>query len=503
MSWIRTPFVAALFPATLALALRLYGLSDKPLWLDEITTHVRARLPVADLLANSFHNKHFPTYFLLARAFDPPVIDEWMLRLPSAVFGAVSILLVAMIATEIKSARAGLIAGSLMALSPLDVQFGQEARPYALVSFLIMLALWGLVRIVRQHEDAYPPSRRRCDERMCWVAYVAGTIGVLNVLLVSVFWLIASNLAFAVVMRGARAERPQLLKRWAIAQTIILLTWLPALTAIFLSSHRDPLHGYRWIPPSTLEHVWSVIAAAYLYRASDVTTFMLLPGSIAWLGAVLVALAIVGAWQLKADTKLLSVIGFAALTMPIALSVMSIVQPFWLPRYLLWGTGPYFVLAGIGAAMLPRPIFPVVAASLLVAGLTNLAPYYRSETKPRWDLAAAYLAENIRPGDAIVTNDEAARYVLGAYGARYNLSQDSIVSVHTAPAARAPLASRRRLWVVYGRTGQGVMSGEQEYMRKWSILGAPASEARFAGDIVITGFDPEIFRSASGNNADK
>ena len=71
-------------------------------------THVRANLPISDLIASSLHNKHFPTYFFLAHAFDTPIIDEWMLRLPSVIFGTVAVMLVAMVATEIKIATGGL-----------------------------------------------------------------------------------------------------------------------------------------------------------------------------------------------------------------------------------------------------------------------------------------------------------------------------------------------------------------------------------------------------------
>src|ERR1039458_6560850 len=140
MSWHRATVAILLIPTALALAVRFHGLSDKPLWLDEIITQRRANLPISDLIANSLYNKQFPTYFVLIRAFDAPIINEWTLRLPSVILGAISVLLVALIATEVRSRRAGLVAGILMALSPLEVQFGQEARSYALVSCFVLLA---------------------------------------------------------------------------------------------------------------------------------------------------------------------------------------------------------------------------------------------------------------------------------------------------------------------------------------------------------------------------
>jgi hypothetical protein len=79
--WPRKAFMTGGIASGFALAVRLYGLGDKPLWLDEIITHGRANRPMWDLIANSLSNHHFPTYFVLVRAFNSPVIDEWWLRL--------------------------------------------------------------------------------------------------------------------------------------------------------------------------------------------------------------------------------------------------------------------------------------------------------------------------------------------------------------------------------------------------------------------------------------
>src|SRR5674476_1644788 len=111
MSWRRATIAIPLIPTALALAVRFYGLSDKPLWLDEIITQRRANLPISHLIENSLYNKQFPTYFIFVRAFDAPIINEWTLRLPSAIFSAIAVLLVTLIATEIQSRRAGVIAG--------------------------------------------------------------------------------------------------------------------------------------------------------------------------------------------------------------------------------------------------------------------------------------------------------------------------------------------------------------------------------------------------------
>lgn len=492
MRWHRLTLAIPLVPTALALAVRLYGLSDKPLWLDEIITQRRANRPVSDLIANSLSHHHFPAYFLFVRIFDTPMIDEWMLRLPSAIFGSVSILLVALIATEVRSPRAGAVAGILMALSPLEVQFSQEARAYALVSCFILLALWGLVRIARQSDVS--SSNRPSGKIGAWLAFTIGTIGALNILLVAASWLITSNLAAAAILRHSRPKREEFIRKWALTQAIIVLTWIPGLAAIALAIHEDPLRGFRWIPPTTLDHVWSVFSAVYLFRVSDVITFELLPMSIPGFGVVVVMLALLGTWRLKSSPTVLATIGLTAIALPIGILVVSIFHPILVPRYLILSTGPFFVLAGIGTADLPHRIFPLAIAVIVACGIANLAPYYRSETKPRWDLAAAYLAANVQHGDSVITNDHMAQYVLAAYGDRYHLDRKMlIVAPHTSDATMRN-AQEGRIWLVWGRTGQGLIDTEETYLQRWLALGSPVCKLRFGLHVVVLRFEPAAGR---------
>jgi mannosyltransferase len=483
----RAKLAVVLLPALLALALRLYGLADKPLWLDEVLTQKRSLLPFAQLVTDSLVNKHLPTYFIIARLFDTPIVNEALLRLPSALFGSLAVLLVALIACEARNPRAGLVAGMLMALSPIEVEFSQEARSYALVSCLVMLALWGLVRIVKQSTGAAPEGPAK-NGFTGWAAYVIGTVGALNVLLVSAFWLLCANLAWPVAVSGAGANRRKPLRTWMAVQALVVLTWLPGLIAIARVNHEDPLRGYRWIPSSTFQHVGAVLSSVYLFRAANMSTLALVPTLLPGFGFIVLALALYGAWRLKADVNMLAVIGLTVMTMPGALLVLSIFHPVWVPRYLLWGTGAYYVLAGIGAAALPPRPFIALAAVLAVGGLVNLAPYYSAETKPRWDLAAAYLAAHVSPDDSIVVNDGPAKTMLDVYGAQAGLDRPAIDGYYIDHAT-AHLRPAGHVWIVFGRTGQGNSGSPASYLRKWSMLGTPAATVRFGREVVAWRFD--------------
>ncbi len=475
--------------AVLALLLRLHGLSDKPLWLDEIISLNRANLPVHELVVDSFERKHYPTYFLLLSSFTSADIDEWRLRLPSALFGAICVFLVARLATEIRGLQAGLGAGLLMAASPFEVQFGQEARSYTLISCLVLIAIGGLANIARAPAAGALPVSRPGALRGSWAAYALGTLGALLVHNDTIPWLLMSNVAFLVILHRAPLERRGLLRNWAWTQAIILVLWLPGLITMLLANRGDQLSGAGWIPAASYETIWSVISALYLFRISDMMTFGLLPVSLPGFGAGIAISALLGAWRLKVDPPALAVIGLAFLAMPIAILVVSQFQPILVPRYLMWSTGPFFVLAGVGLTSLSARFFPWIAAVVVVGSAVSLAPYYNAETKPRWDRVAAYIAGNAHAHDVIVAQNQAVRFVLVSYAKRFRLDSNIPVLAWDPHDAALRAQEGERVWVVYGRSGQGAQEPEESFRQKWSAFGIPAEQVRFGSHILVFRFD--------------
>jgi len=479
-------------PALLSIFICLHGLSDKPLWLDEVITYNRSNLPVADLIANSLHSKQLPGYFIVEKYFDGPIINEWALRFPSTVFTALSVLIIGLIAAEIASPIAGLFAGSIAALAPINVQFGQEARPYALAGGFIMFALWGLHRIIRAAECQQAQTLR--SSRLGWAAYGLSTIAATNVILVSVIWFLVANIVMGAIFVISPHARI-IVRKWLIWQIVIALALVPALVGIYHYSGHDPFDGHRWVPASTLQHIWSVLSAAYFFRFSDVSSFALLDSRAPWLGSIVAALACWGTYQLRHAWKFATLLVASAAAMPIALLLISVFHPFWVTRYLLWSIGPYCVLAGIGLYHLPRYASAASAMIVLAGGLMNLAPYYTADTKPRWDMAAQYLASRASSGELIVMNDKAAHYVLAAYTRRYVVEPLNIV---TGPDLPSDVPSNG-IWAVYGRTGQGAIPPKSVLLQSWSAQGNPNEHVKFGKDIIAIHFD-ESLRSAQADN---
>lgn len=131
----------------LALALRLFDLGRRELWVDEaFTWHFATLLGELELDEPISLEPTPPLYYgligLLLRLFGD---SDLLLRLPSALAGAVSAPLLAMLGERLGWRRAGLLGGLLLACHPLHLFLSREARVYPLLLMLVLLlaiALW-------------------------------------------------------------------------------------------------------------------------------------------------------------------------------------------------------------------------------------------------------------------------------------------------------------------------------------------------------------------------
>jgi len=128
--------------ATLAAWLRLETLGRRPLWFDERFTSfmcehagsLRGIWTVATKDAWEHPPLHYAVTYLAMRLSHSPA----MVRLPSALCGLLTVPLLALLGRRLFDARAGLVAGLLLALSIYHVHVSMDARPYALLLLLLV-----------------------------------------------------------------------------------------------------------------------------------------------------------------------------------------------------------------------------------------------------------------------------------------------------------------------------------------------------------------------------
>ena len=487
-------FVAALLP-------RLIDLGRRPFWLDEVFTLNRASLPPAALVQDSFTNHHMPSFFLLLSPLTALGDPQLWLRLPSAVFGAAAVMLVYIIGARIAGRTAGLIAALILGLSPSALAFSQEARSYTMEMCLILVSLHGLVLLALDIPAASRRWRDPASARAGWVVFIMGSVAALDVLGDGLPWVLTANLAGLALLRQSPARR-QLLRNFALADLVIAALSAPFYVVMTLSIHESFESSFMWIPPLNLARLWYDIGSVYFMRIADSVSFQLMavttPRPLLWaITAGLLVAAAWGLWRLRRRPALLVTFLLAATLLPALLGLISLWRPVLLPRYILWSAAPFAVVVGVGGSAIlsavPRRAGFIALAATGVLLLVNLIPYYGAETKPRWDIAARLLSQDVAPGDVVLLDDLGALPVLKVYlpaTTQTVVLRDSAGDLKHAEQAQA---EGKRIWAVFGHAGQSASTTGRdwaEFYAKMAPLGTPR-QIQVAGDrIFITLFEP-------------
>lgn len=479
----------------LGLAARLHGLGGKPYWMDEITTLRRSSLGLGPLVRDSLSFHHLPLYFVVSSWFVPFGLNESVMRLPAAFFGAASCGVLFLLGRSLGDWRSGLAASLLLAMAPFQVQYGQEARSYTLVTTLILLGLWGLTLLARDPAAAARPLRTAGPARTGWLLYGIGTALALDTLSVANFWFLAANLGAAFIAVRSPANRRGFVRNWILVQMLVLAVYLPFIVGMMVLTHGKMGTGLDWVPPLSIRNVWTTLQTVYLMRTSSLIAFRIFPGplhilGIEWLGWLVTALALAGMISAIRRGLVGGVIAIGLFTLPIALAASAVVSSIWMPRYLLWSGPVFFLLAGLGLVRLPERLRSPALALLALFSLANLLPYYQAETKPLWNQAAAELLRDHQDGDLLVTDDPGTVNMMNVYLARTGHALGPADWTTDPATAASRYAAGARVWAVHGVVGQNDPYRLGSFLDKLAPLGPAVAVHRVGIDITMLLFAP-------------
>ena len=143
----------------LAVCLRFYRLGEENFWIDEVNQVEVASQSVSDILGNYHPSaervqqgrwllrtwEQAPLSVLITHLFMSDESAEFHARVPSLIFGSLGVLGLFAFARLFVSFATALLAMTLLAISPLDIWYSQEARWYAQWSFVTTLSYIALV----------------------------------------------------------------------------------------------------------------------------------------------------------------------------------------------------------------------------------------------------------------------------------------------------------------------------------------------------------------------
>lgn len=315
----------------IACALRAYHLGFQSLWRDEVDAVIFATRDLSTILATfSQIGENGPLYFLglhfwIAIAGQ----GEFAIRFPSLVFGVLAVLLTYRLGCDIAGRRVALLAAALMSVSPYHIWYSQEAKMYAVISFLAPLSLVLLTRALKS------------SQRRLWAAYAVVMVVFLYIHLFAAMMLLVGAFWTLLLLRGRlRPSRSAFVALLAIGLALLPIA--------------------RWLLPAALTRV---ATGYYPYSLGEMAAILLYNFSAGlrapaglWPVALFAVLLLLGALPLvhrrpgptwpTAQTTLL-LLSYMLLPL-LAIWLVSLRRPTFTDRYLIISLPAFHLLLAMG-----------------------------------------------------------------------------------------------------------------------------------------------------------
>lgn len=418
-AWVRWRPAEAVPPALLLLLGTVLLLPGHGLWFDELFTAEVSRHSLGTIVGAVVDGRgttsyladvppsYNAPYYLVTWAWTalPGLGGDTSLRVLSLLATAGGLALLTRAVSRLAGTGTGVLAGVVVAASPLLLEQAVEARSYGLAVLATGGALLGLTRWLQ-------------DPRSGLVLFgLAGAgMGLAHWYATTV---LAAFVVAALLLRGRRAVRLAVVGAAAV---------LPAVALVGVNL----LNGTGGRNAEHLRDTGGELAEL---------------AATAWAGGkgpalyLTIGLALVGAVRARG----VRVVGAAWVLVPLALLVAAEqVRPVYLPRYLLAGLIGLGVLAAAGAWALPREARGPVAALLVACSLVAAAPLADRGPRERSDEVVALVARLHRPGEPVVAADQRSATGLDHYVrvSAPDLRPDVVLPPDDAPGAAD------RVWLV-------------------------------------------------------
>lgn len=257
----------------LAFALRVYRLGAQSLWFDEAFSVDYARQGLSAWLAGqttvqgiTVVELHPPLYFALLKGWMALAGDgEFAVRFGSLFCGVLLVPLAFVVGRRLFSARTGLLAALLTALSPFLVYYSQEARPYIQPTFFAFLAFYIFLRALRLTDGD--------DRWRTWALYAIATLVAVNLHYYAALATAAQGLYLLLHCRTLRAQ----LFRWLVAVLAVAALYAPLLPTML---RQLGSYGVYWEGTIGLDVILPRTVAAFGAGLTVDTAWGLLSGAL-------------------------------------------------------------------------------------------------------------------------------------------------------------------------------------------------------------------------------
>jgi uncharacterized membrane protein len=376
----------------LAALLGFIALGNRSFWLDESLSVTLTKLDWGAFVDElQVREANMSLYYLLLSWWTAIGDSETAVRSLSVLAFAATVAVGYLLVKRLAGVRPALVAGLLLAVNPMLVRYGQEARGYALCVLLVTAGVYLFVRGVQ--EPGWP----------VWIAYAI-------VAALSVY-----SHFFALLIPPAMAVSLLFVRRDAVPWRMViaaasLFVGLLSLFFVMLSTV-DPDHG-GWVVNNAIGRKFEP-----LRENRPVAAALLLVGLIVAVGSWLLVRRRFGA-RLQAPVVWRWAVLVAWVLVPPALVVALALtsRPLFVARYFIVCVPAVLFLTAMLIDRIRRPVLSTIAvAVLVVASLAGVVRWYAGGQVEDWRGAAAYVSQEATPQDGVQLYAPYVRIPFGLY----------------------------------------------------------------------------------------
>ena len=434
---------------------RWYRIGAESLWLDEATSIFLARMPIDRLIGWTAADIHPPLYYILLHFFLRLGDSETVVRGLSALVGCLTVPVLYGLGRVLFHRTVGLISALLLVLSPLHLWYSQEARMYALVTFLGACSVYCLLLALRS------------NAWHLWLGYILSTTMALYTHYYAIFLVLFQSLFMIYLFCAQRSRRRQVVA-WIMAQVLVLVCfspWMPILVrqassveggwvanaigrpGLEVLPHTMIAYTVgmvrRWVPPllrRTTYVLFGISASIALLggRKKGVTDSGLTEGQATGFAVAYLALPLGVAWLLSQWKPVYS---------------LRYVLPFLLPFLLLVARGVCLTRVLSGGFGAVKWLWVPLLAGLL--GLSGFGVYLNAMKvqNPDWRGIVSHVVENAGEGDIVLFspgwNVKPFEYYARGQVDVYGQMPVPVPERGLDDVLRGPLADHTRAWLIW------------------------------------------------------
>jgi hypothetical protein len=391
----------------LAFGLRAYRLGADSLWYDEtVSVHLAGKSAPA-LVAHTALDIHPPGYYLLLHAWTRLAgSGEFAAAFLSLFFGLLLVALAYRLTARVFGVRAGLLAAFLVAVSPYNLWYSQEVRMYTLGAALGIGVLAAVISLLDARPQTPPAWHWLMLYAVCgalglWTLYYFAFLLVAVNLMVGGWWLV--NWRLGKVGGGW-------LGRWLLAQGVVLLFYAPWIPVAWRQATQPPVPPWRGFTNlgDLLLETWSALSLGQSVEAVQVWPTLILFAALFGLG--LYYGRVLRREEHRSGGFSLAWLLAGYVFIPVLLIYLtSLVTPLYHVRYVFTYSTAFYIVVALGLAWLGQQWRSALWLGLaVIVAFSGFSIYaYHTDLQHASDdhrAAARFLAEQWRPGDAILVN---------------------------------------------------------------------------------------------------